>query len=173
MILQIHLNSKKQPVLSIKQVLLGAISRNKQSGQGFLELALVAPVMIILVLGVVFIGLTFDIKLKTQAVAREAARVASKGNGSGAVTTAIYQAQSVADQYNLSPAALAITISGLSDEATPARGQVVTAEVTYHFKLLGLFNADVAAKDSEVVECWRSRSNDTSGDSCAPPEEQS
>ena len=149
-------------------------ARNKKTGQAYLELALCVPIIIVLVTGLVCVGLAIDCKLKVEAVARKSARAASKSTSEQMVEVGLHQGQNVANQYKLNISALSITLSGAVDGVVPARGQVVTAQVRYQIRLFGLFNIDVSAKHSEVMDCWRSRAvDDGSSGSCAPPEEQS
>ncbi|HEX2915008.1 MAG TPA: TadE/TadG family type IV pilus assembly protein [Chloroflexia bacterium] len=148
--------------------------RGGPEGQSLLEMAVFLPMIFILVLALVYTGLCLNAKMELEAVAREATRVVTKSTGNGAIEAGMERAAQVAGQYGFNPAELDVKISGpyLSDTITPGRGSIVTAEVSYNFKLFGFPAIQIAGQNSEVIECWRSRDDPNSGGSCVPPDQQ-
>lgn len=153
-------------------------SSTAQAGQGFIELALCIPLMIVFILGIVTVGMAITYKLEITSIAHEAARAIAKSTNDNAASEGVSSAQTLAAHYALTSSSsssttsnLNVEISGVSDGAPPVRGQVVTVSVQYHTQLFGFFSVDITARASDVVDCWRSRDS-SGGGSCVPPAEQ-
>jgi Flp pilus assembly protein TadG len=146
--------------------------RHKTGGQAFLELTLLFPVIFVLVVGIITIGIALSYKMKVEAVAREATRVVAKNTGNGSIQIGLQRSQLVARQYGFDLYQLDVNIQGVQDTATPARGGRVSATVTYHYQMFNFVDIRIVGKNTEMVECWRKRDDETSGGSCVPPDEQ-
>ncbi len=160
-----------------RNILSGNWSRaheKSKPGQSLLEVAVFLPIIFTLLLAMVYIGLCLSDKMKLEAVSREATRVIAKNTGNGSVSIGIERAREVAHQYGFEADKLEIKIYGpsVSDNFTPARGSLVTAEVTYNLKLFGFSELKIAGKHSEIIECWRTRDDANNGGTCLPPDQQ-
>lgn len=146
--------------------------RSKSEGQAFLELTLILPVIFVLVLGIIAIGFALSYKMKTEAVAREATRVIAKSTGSGSVQIGLARARQVAEQYGFDLDRLQVEIRSAEDQDSPVRGGRVNVTVTYQYKMFNFTEIKIVGNHSEAIECWRKRSNETSGGTCVEPAEQ-
>lgn len=130
-----------------------------ESGQALVEAAIVLPVLLVLVFGVVMAGRVVHAKIAVQAAAREAGRaLATAPSEEGGLTDADTAARSVADGYGLSGDGLSVDLE--SDGF--ARDGTVTATVSYDVGLGGLpfvgdLDVTVSSSHSENVEPYRSR----------------
>jgi Flp pilus assembly protein TadG len=108
--------------------------RNEE-GQGIVEFALVLPVLLALVLGIVQFGITFNNYLTitdaTRVGARKAAVSRFLGDSGAAARTATYSAAS-----GLDPARLVVDIQSTS-WTTPGADVTVTATYPYSIDILG------------------------------------
>jgi Flp pilus assembly protein TadG len=98
---------------------------NRTSGQAIVEFALLLPILIIIVLGIIEFGRLWMTMITLSSAAREGARVAAVTAPSQTQVEAAVNR--VLDAAGLSEAA-AITISGPNDENEVA----VTVEITYN-----------------------------------------
>lgn len=145
-------------------------ARNR--GQAFVELTLILPVFFILVAGVIAVGIALSYKLKVEAVARETTRVIAKNTGNGSIQIGLQRSEAVARQFGFDLTKLDVSIEGVQDTTTPARGGVVSATVTYHFQMFNFVNIEIVGKNAETIECWRKRDDENSGGTCVPPDQQ-
>jgi Flp pilus assembly protein TadG len=130
-----------------------------ESGQALVEAALVLPVLLVLVFGVVMAGRVVHAKIAVQAAAREASRtLATAPSEEQGLTDANDAARSAADGYGLSANGLSVDLQSNGF----ARGGTVSASVSYDVGLSGLPLLDavditVSSSHSEQVDPYRSR----------------
>jgi Flp pilus assembly protein TadG len=130
-----------------------------ESGQALVEAAIVLPVLLVLVFGVVMAGRVVHAKIAVQAAAREASRtLATAPSEEQGLTDAEDAARAAADGYGLSSDGLSVDLEPNGFE----RGGTVTATVSYGVGLAGLpviGGADirVSSSHSEQVDPYRSR----------------
>lgn len=130
-----------------------------ESGQALVEAAIVLPVLLVLVFGVVMAGRVVQAKIAVQSAAREAGReLATAPSEEQGLTAADEAARSAADGYGLSPDGLSVELESNGFE----RGGTVTATVSYDVGLGGLplidaLDITVSSSHSEHVEPYRSR----------------
>lgn len=130
-----------------------------ESGQALVEAAIVLPVLLVLVFGVVMAGRVVHAKIAVQSAAREAGReLATAPSEEQGLTAADEAARSTADGYGLSADRLSVDLESNGFE----RGGTVTATVSYDVGLGGLplidaLDITVSSSHSELVEPYRSR----------------
>jgi Flp pilus assembly pilin Flp len=135
--------------------------RNER-GTAAVELALLAPVLLVLVAVVSGAGRMVETKSAVLSVARESARSAAEApNAAAAHDTAIATAQQVAEGLGLDPARLSI----VQDPHGFVRGAPYEVSVSYQVSMadlpgLGLLPGSVTlgAEHAELIDTYRSRS---------------
>ncbi len=135
--------------------------RNER-GTAAVELALLAPVLLVLVAVVSGAGRMVETKSAVLSVAREAARAAAEApDAAAAHDAAIATAQQVAEGLGLDPARLSI----VQDPHGFARGAPYEVSVSYLVSMadlpgLGLLPGSVTlgAEHAELIDTYRSRS---------------
>ena len=113
-------------------------SLRSDRGQAAVEFALVAPVLIVLLLGIVQGGIAFNHYLAVTDAARAGARKAIVARFDGTTVTDVQQVvQSAAG--GLDPAKLHVAVSDLTDPTFTTAGSTLTVTVTYPYsiRLLG------------------------------------
>ncbi|HEX2947182.1 MAG TPA: TadE/TadG family type IV pilus assembly protein [Clostridia bacterium] len=101
-----------------------------QKGQSLVETALMLPVILLLLLGIIDFGLLFNNYMVVSNASREGARTAAIGSTDAQITAAAGNAAA-----SLDPAKLTITIT--PDEATGrASGTPVTVTVKYQYSMI-------------------------------------
>lgn len=131
----------------------------KQQGQALVEVALVIPVLLLLVLGVVALEQVLQAQLGVSAVAREAAHVAATaGSPAEAAARGLARGQEVAAGYRLGNGSLVLTV----DAGSLQRGGQVVASAHYTVAFAGLPPVDwgavtVSSTHAEQVGLYRSR----------------
>jgi hypothetical protein len=133
-----------------------------EGGTAAVELALVAPVLLVLVAVVTAAGRVVETKSAVLSVARESARAAAEApNAVAAHDAAIVTAQQVAEGLGLDPARLSI----VQDPHGFARGAPYEVSVSYQVSMadlpgLGLLPGSVTlgAEHAELIDTYRSRS---------------
>ena len=129
------------------------------SGQALVEAAIVIPVLLLLVFGVVMAGRISHAKIGVQAAAREAAReLATAPSELEGLTAGHETARSVADGYGMSQERLTVELDADGFE----RGGTATAEATYRvglgdLPLFGRIEVAVSSSHSERIDVYRSR----------------
>ena len=129
------------------------------SGQAFVEAALVIPVLLLLAFGVVMAGRVSHAKIAVQAAAREASRtLATASSEDEGLAEAFQTARSVAEGYDLSQERLTVNVESNGFQ----RGGTASAVITYRVPLadLPLFNrleVTVSSSHSERIDLYRSR----------------
>jgi TadE-like protein len=134
----------------------------RERGTAAVELALLAPVLLVLVAVVSAAGRMVETKSAVLSVAREAARAAAEApNAAAAHDSAIATAQQVAEGLGLDPARLSV----VQDPHGFARGAPYEVIVSYQVSMadlpgLGLLPGSVTlgAEHAELIDAFRSRS---------------
>lgn len=128
-----------------------------QRGQALVELALAAPLLLLLTSGVLAVGRVGRAELDIDQVALNAARAAAlAATREAAVTQGMTQGETVAAQDGLKDGSFRLLV----DASSFARGGSVTAEardtVTFHdLPLLGWVHVTVSGRHSEPVDRYR------------------
>ncbi|OGS70228.1 MAG: hypothetical protein A2Y96_00535 [Firmicutes bacterium RBG_13_65_8] len=104
------------------------IMRNRR-GQALVELALVIPVLLALVLGIVEFGRLFSAYMTIQHAAREGARLGVLGATDAEILSRVY-----ANSPTLDLAQLSVTVSPGFTLRTP--GSILTVSVAYSFQVM-------------------------------------
>ncbi|MEL7563574.1 MAG: TadE family protein [Dehalobacterium sp.] len=97
-------------------------------GQAMVELALILPILLLLIFGIVEFGRIFSTQLLLTSSAREAARIAAVGASDIAIVTNVENNASVLDSSKIM-----VTIS--PDELSRIRGNAVTVHIEYPVKI--------------------------------------
>ncbi|HWO73760.1 MAG TPA: TadE/TadG family type IV pilus assembly protein [Dehalococcoidia bacterium] len=130
-----------------------------ESGQALVEAALVLPVVLVVVFGVVMAGRISHAKVAVQATAREASRsLATAPSEQQGLTDARERGEAVAEGYGLAGERLTLEVSSNGFE----RGGTATAEVSYRvplgdLPLLKMVDVTVTSTHSERIDLYRSR----------------
>jgi len=101
-----------------------------ESGQALVEFALVAPILLMLVLGIMQFGIAFEHSIALTDAVRAGARAAAVAGPSGATAAAQQAAKDSAG--NLDPAQLGVSVSTTSSSIT------VEATYPYSINILGI-----------------------------------
>jgi Flp pilus assembly protein TadG len=133
-----------------------------ERGTAAVELALLAPVLVLLVAIVVAAGRMVETKSAVLSVARESARAASEApNAEAAQDAALATAEDVAIGLGLDPARLSVT----QDPGGFGRGEPYEVSVSYEVPLsdlpgLGALPGSVVlgAEHAELIQTYKSRS---------------
>jgi len=130
-----------------------------QSGSALIETALVIPVLLLLVVGVVMVGRVAQAQIAVQAVAREAGRTAALApSAAQGLADAEARSRSVASGYSLALDRLDVTI----DPGGFERGGTVQTSVAYSvplgdLPLLGVIAVTVSSSHQQRIDVYRSR----------------
>jgi Flp pilus assembly protein TadG len=133
-----------------------------ERGTAAVELALLAPVLVLLVAIVVAAGRMVETKSAVLSVARESARAASEApNAEAAHDAALATAEDVAIGLGLDPARMSVT----QDPGGFGRGEPYQVSVSYEVPLsdlpgLGALPGSVVlgAEHAELIQTYKSRS---------------
>lgn len=129
------------------------------SGSALIETALVLPMVLVLVAGIVMTGRVAHAQIAVQSVAREAGRtLAVAPSVSEGLASAEARAWVVADGHGLSTEQLHLLI----DAGDFVRGGTVRAEASYpvslgDLPLLGALEIAVSSSHEERIDLYRSR----------------
>lgn len=131
---------------------MGMVIKNRKSGsrgQSLVETAIIIPVVLLLVLGIIDFGLIFNNYILITNASREGARKASIGGTDSEVIQVI---QNMTTSINLSDMTINITPS----YSTRSHGAQVKVKITYRARLITpiiskLFPDGVAALQSESI----------------------
>lgn len=99
-----------------------------EKGASMVEFALVLPIMILLLLGIIDFGRVFHAYLTIDHAGREAARVASIGKFSEVVGTAVTKSGNLITEND-------VTVD-YSDSEKKSRGSTVEVKINYEIKFL-------------------------------------
>jgi len=130
-----------------------------ESGSALIETALVIPVLLVLLAGIVMTGRVTHAQIAVQSVAREAARtVAVAPSESSGLLSAQERALATARGHGLSTERLSLSI----DHGGFQRGGVVRADVSYpvslgDLPLLGMVEITVSSRHEARIDLYRSR----------------
>ncbi|QHS22504.1 pilus assembly protein [Virgibacillus sp. MSP4-1] len=105
--------------------------RKSQRGQAVVEIALVLPILLLLIFGMIDIGRIIHTYMTVEHVSRESARAASVGDDNLEIAETAYQAAPALNQEYLS-----ITIS---PESNRSRGSYVSISTSYPVEILTPF----------------------------------
>lgn len=103
-------------------------ARRSDEGSAAVEFALVLPLLVVLLFGMIELGMVFNAKIAITHAAREGARVASIGKGAAAVVGAV-RAQTT------SLVAARVAVTGPTAMSDPARGDYYEITVRYTYPL--------------------------------------
>ncbi|HEY9294325.1 MAG TPA: TadE family protein [Microlunatus sp.] len=119
-------------------------------GAAVVEFALVLPILLLLVFGIVEFGRAYSIQTTISGAAREGARVMALQNDQSAARTA---AKSAAANLSLTNGQISVTPTTCeADTTTPTATAVVT--VTYPMSLLsGFFGSSITLTGKGVMRC--------------------
>ena len=139
----------------------GAVRRAfaDEMGSALIEAALVMPVVLVIVFGVVMTGRIVHAQIAVQEVAREAGRtLASAGSAPIGLEDARARGLAVAGGHGLSADQLELML----DVGGFERGGTVRAQASYtvglgDLPLLGQFEVTVSSSHQERIELYRSR----------------
>ncbi|MGY2084386.1 TadE/TadG family type IV pilus assembly protein [Blastococcus sp. SYSU DS0539] len=121
-----------------------------ERGAAAVEFALIVPLLIVLVLGIVEFGRAFQVQATLAAAAREGARVLALQGDEAAVEAAV---QSASTSLNPGVTSDGITVSPVSCDGAPA-GTNATVTVTYPMPFLTGFFGDAITLDADgVMRC--------------------
>lgn len=101
------------------------IKENK--GQSFVEFALILPILLIIVMGIIEFGLMFNAYLTISNASREAARYGSLGGSDIEITERVVLVASHLDET-----ALSVTVT----PASRSRGDMLSVLVSYDYELI-------------------------------------
>jgi len=127
---------------------------DRQSGAAAVELALVLPILLVLVFGIVDFGRAYNAKISLTQAAREGARVRALGGDAAATTTRVRLAAGFLPASSVSVAA------GAACPANPSATDVATVTATYTFSyvtpigaLAGLATGPLTLTGTGVMRC--------------------
>lgn len=127
-----------------------------ESGAAAVEFALVVPILLLLLLGIVEFGRVYNAQLQLTAAARDGARVMSI-NAVPAQTVANAKAATIASAGALHPdiADSQVAVSALPAGTGPCPpGSTATVTVTYPLQFLsGMFGASITLTGKGVMQC--------------------
>jgi len=118
-------------------------SLRSERGQAVVEFALVVPLLLALLLGIVQAGIAFNHYLAVTDAARAAARKAITARVSG-VTVADITAAAQAAAADLDTAQLGVTVADPTDPTFSTQGSTLTVTVTYPYSI-NVLGWDVAS----------------------------
>lgn len=133
--------------------------RHHQRGAALIETAIVLPVLLTLVFGIVGVGRIVQARIGVSGVAREAARAAALADtASQASSQGLARAQEVASGYRLTNGTLQVVV----DPGAFQRGGQVRSDAQYEvalddLPLLHWVKVKVEAHDIERIDLYRSR----------------
>jgi Flp pilus assembly pilin Flp len=143
----------REPVRAVRRAVAD------ESGSAMIEAALVIPVVLVIVFGVVMTGRVVHAQIAVQEVAREAGRtLASAGSAPTGLEEARSRGLAVAGGHGLSAGQLELVL----DLGAFERGGTVRAQASYtvglgDLPLLGQFEVTVSSSHQERIELYRSR----------------
>ncbi len=122
--------------------------RLRERGAAAVEFALVLPVLMVLVMGIVEFGHAFQVQAQLSAAARDGARSAALGNDAGTART---QVKNSASTLNPAISNAQITVGSCQTGATPP---TVTVTVSYYMPYwTGFFGSGLTLTGKGVMPC--------------------
>ena len=122
------------------------MSKTKERGAVAVEFALLAPVLVMLLLGITEFGRAYNIQISLSSAAREGVRVMAIGNSQTAARTAAKNA-AVSVQPGLSDANITFSPS------TCAPGAQMTLKITYNLSTMTGIAGPFAMEGKGVMLC--------------------
>ncbi|MCL5046331.1 MAG: pilus assembly protein [Actinobacteria bacterium] len=101
----------------------------REKGQAMVEFALILPVLLLIIMGIMEFGRAYSAYLTIQNASREGARLGVTGTTDTEITAAVNQVASTLDTAGL-------TVSITPAEASRSRGELLTVTVSYRFQFL-------------------------------------
>jgi Flp pilus assembly protein TadG len=126
-----------------------------ERGAAAVEFALVLPLLLLLLLGIVEFGRVYNAQMQLTAAARDSARVMTIGNpaASAAEARAAAVASAPALSPRIAPEQVAISVSP-SATGVCAPGSVATVTIRYPLSFLsGIFGAGITLTGKGVMQC--------------------
>lgn len=121
-----------------------------ERGAAAVEFALVAPLLLLLVLGIAEFGRAYNISTTLSAAAREGARTMALQNSTSAARAA---AQSAATGVSLSTSQISVTPAACPTGSTGST-TLVTVKITYPMTFVsGLFGSSITLHGTGVMRC--------------------
>ena len=111
---------------TIKEVVIMKILKN-QKGQALVEFALILPILLLLVMGILQFGMMLNSYLTIENASREGARVGIIGSTNAEIINAI-----IATSPSLDPNKLTVTITPTNRVA----GDTLTVAINYNYELI-------------------------------------
>jgi Flp pilus assembly protein TadG len=105
-----------------------------ENGQTAVEFALIAPLLVVLLLGIIQVGIAFHHYIEVTDAARAAARKAIVARLAGITTTDVQQAATAAAP-DLSSPPLSVSVSDPTDPTFTKAGSTVTVTVSYPYSI--------------------------------------
>lgn len=102
-------------------------SLKNQKGQALVEFAIVLPVLLMLVMGIIQFGMMLNSYLAIENASREGARAGIVGSTDAEIESLI-----ISSSPSLNPADLTVTLT--PSEANRRSGDTLTVKVTYNYK---------------------------------------
>lgn len=136
-----------------------AVPKRWERGTALVELALVLPVLLFMIFGILAAGRVVQAKIAVQAAAREASRtLATAPSEAQGLADSVVTGRSVAEGYGLSPERLTVEANANGFQ----RDGTASAVVTYSVSLAGLPLLDsagivVSSTHTERIDLYRSR----------------
>jgi Flp pilus assembly protein TadG len=129
-------------------------SPDRQAGAAAVELALVLPMLLVIVFGIIDFGRAYNAKVSLTQAAREGARVRSRGGDAAATTSRVRQAAGFV------PGGSVAVNAGSACPATPTATDVATVTATYTFsfvtpvgQLAGFAAGPITLTGTGVMRC--------------------
>jgi Flp pilus assembly protein TadG len=130
------------------------VAPRRESGAAVVEFALVLPMLLVLVFGIIDFGRAYNAKISLTQAAREGARVRALGGDAAATTTRVQLAA------GFLPAASVSVAAGTPCPANPSATDVATVTATYSFtyvtpigSLIGLAAGPITLTGTGVMRC--------------------
>ncbi|MGY3378834.1 Flp pilus assembly protein TadG [Arthrobacter sp. TE12231] len=120
--------------------------KGRQRGAAAVEFALVAPVLLALVGGIIEFSYTYNLQISVTQAAREAARSMVISNDQG-----LARAAAVAGAPGLSPAGFTYTFTGACPKGTTGNAQVTVGYTAN--SLTGIFGSSVTIQGTGAMRC--------------------
>ena len=124
----------------------GSRAQGRERGAAAVEFALVAPVLLALVGGIIEFSYTYNLQISVTQAAREAARTMAIYNNQGQA-----RAAAVAGAPGLSPAGFAYTFTGACPDGSTGNAQV-TVDYTAN-TMTGIFGTAVTVRGTGAMRC--------------------
>lgn len=125
---------------------------NRDRGAAMVEFALVLPILLLLVFGIVEFGRVYNIETSITAAAREGARVMALNQGQTPAADATAAVISAAQPYSVASNQITVTPAVCPNPNTT--NTIVTVTVKYPVALLtGWFGTSITLKGTGVMRC--------------------